>query len=419
MPWKETDAMDQRMKFIADVLRKEESFAAVCRRYGVSRATGYKWMERFFEVGPQFADQSRAPRFHPNSTPPAVVDLLLKERKAHPTWGPRKLLVVLARRLPGLELPAASTAGEILRRHGLTVPRRRSRGGASPPSHLGSQVLPNQTWATDLKGQFRTGDGRYCYPLTLEDGASRFLLRIQGLLRPTAENIKPILEAAFREFGLPTAMRSDNGPPFAASGFTGLTRLSAWWVQLGIRLDRTAPASPQQNGRLERLHRTLQEDECRHPRANVDAQQTAFLKWRRVYNEQRPHEALDMRTPSDAYIPSDKPYPERLPSPEYGEGQKTRRVHHNGQVSFGGWNVSITKVLQGHDIAFREVAEGVWEITFYNHLLGTFDIRTGRLSNGSVDRQCDAASNGPKRPRQGDSPSSWRHRAADEAPYGR
>jgi putative transposase len=385
----ETDPVDQRMKFIADVLRREESFAATCRRYEVSRQAGYKLVARYLEAGPKaLYDRPRAPHAHPNATPPAIVDVLIDARRRHRTWGPKKLLLELAVRYPGLELPAPSTAGEILRRQGLTTPRRRSRAGKAPPSHLGDQAEANRTWAIDFKGQFRTRDGQYCYPLTLEDGWSRFCLRVHALLRPTGENVRFVLESAFQEFGLPVAMRSDNGPPFAATSFTGLTALSVWWIQLGIRLDRTEPGSPQQNGRLERLHRTLQQDVCDAPEDHVHAQQIAFTGWRTMYNDERPHEALDMKRPADIYTPSARPYPDRIEPPAYGD-TTTRRVQGNGQVAFDGWNVNLSTALTGHEVAFRETGDGVWELRFCDHILGNLDVRTGTITNGNVQRTCD------------------------------
>ena len=385
--------MDQRMLFIADVLRQDESVAALCRRYGVSRQTGHTWIGRYLEGGPGgLTDRSSAPHVHPNATPTAVVELVLRVRGTHPTWGPKKILAVLGRRYPGLELPACSTASEILRRAGLTVPKRRSRAGVRPPSHLGSQDLPNQTWAIDFKGQFRTGDRRYCYPLTLEDGCSRYLLRIQALLNPTTEGVRPILDAAFREFGLPDAMRSDNGPPFAAASFTGLTRLSVWWAQLGIRLDRTQPASPQQNGRLERFHRTLDEDACTPVRRDARAQQDAFAAWRVVYNEERPHEALGMKPPAEVFAVSPRVYSDVLEPAPY-DGMVRRTVHANGYSAFMAWDINLTSVLGGHDIGFEEAKDGTWNIWFHLHKLGTLDCETGVLTNGRGTVQCGSRAN--------------------------
>jgi transposase InsO family protein len=395
LPWQESDTVDQRMKFIADVLRREESVAALCRRYGVSRQTGHTWIGRYLEGGASgLVDRSRAPQVHPNATTPAVVELVLGVRAAHPTWGPKKILASLGRRYPGLVLPAHSTASEILRRAGLTVPKRRNRASERPPSHLGSQALPNETWAIDFKGQFRTEDRRYCYPLTLEDGASRYLLRLQALLEPTTEGVQPILDAAFREYGLPQAMRSDNGPPFAAASFTGLTRLSVWWVQLGIRLDRTRPASPQQNGRLERFHRTLDEDACTPVRRDLRAQQDAFTAWRSVYNEERPHEALGMKLPSEVFDVSPRVYNDRLLPAPY-DGMIRRKVHPNGHSAFLTWDLDLTSTLGGQEIGFQETGEKTWDLWFYQHKLGTLDTRTGLLTNGRANRQCSSLKTHP------------------------
>jgi putative transposase len=388
VPWKETDTVDQRLKFIADVLRREESMAAICRRYEVSRQTGYTWLDRYLTGGPKgLFDQSRAALARPNATPAAVTELVVQLRAKHPTWGPKKLLASLARTYPGLDLPVVSTAGEILRRAGLTIRRRRSRSGLPPKSHLGSQAQPNDTWAIDFKGQFRTGDRVYCYPLTLEDGYSRFLLRIQGMLRPKCEGVQPLLEAAFREYGRPVAIRSDNGPPFAAASFTGLTELSVWWLQHGIRLDRTNPGSPQQNGRLERFHRTLDEDACKPVRQNMAAQQNAFLAYQKVYNEERPHEAIGMKTPSDLYVASDRPFQARIEPPAY-DGMVRRRIGTNGQVLFKSWEANLSGTLAGLDVGLQQTAEATWDIWFYQHKLGTLDTQSGEISNGRSSRTC-------------------------------
>jgi len=386
MPWKETNTMDQRLRFIGDVLRDEESFSELCRRYGISRETGYKWRSRYLEDGAAaLSDRPRAPKRHPNATAPKVVELLLEARRAHPRWGPRKLVAVVGREYPGLVLPSASTVGELLRRNGLTVARRRRRSAEGPASHLGSQEGPNATWAIDFKGHFRTRDGRYCYPLTLQDGHSRYLLRCQGLARPKAEEVRPVLDAAFREYGLPEAMRSDNGTPFAGTGFTGLTALSIEWVKQGIRLDRTRKASPQDNGRLERLHRTLEDEVCTEPCADLSRQQAAFVDFRREYNETRPHEALQMRTPTEVYTPSGRLYrPVPLP-PEY-PGMLVRKVA-GALVGLGGWAIHVTPLLDRESLGCLEVEEGVYELRFYEHVLGRFDLRTGVLSNGNATRQ--------------------------------
>jgi putative transposase len=362
----------------------------LCARYGVSRPTGYTWVDRYVSAGPTaLVDRSAAPRMHPNATPAAVAELLLETRQAHPTWGPRKLIASVARRYPGLKLPAVSTVAELLRRTGLSAPRKRYvRANARPPSHLGSQIKPNDTWAMDFKGQFRLRDGQYCYPFTLEDGASRFLLRIQGLHRPTGENVWLNLQSAFREYGVPVAIRSDNGPPFAAPGFTGLTGLAVRCLQQGIRLDRTRPGSPQDNGRLERMHRTLAEEACSPPQKDLRAQQGVFLGWRREYNEERPHEALEMRVPADDYSPSEKSFQERISPPSY-EGMHVRRVPGGGQISFGGWLINLTSALKGEQVGVRETDDGVCEMVYYSHLLCKLDLRSGVVDNGRHTRRCE------------------------------
>lgn len=389
MPWKENDAVDQRMRFVADYLREEFSFAELCALYGISRPTGYKWVRRYLKGGVEaLQDRSRAPCLHPNATRGPIVELVLETRRTHPTWGPRKLLPWLQRRYPGLELPSSNTMGNIIRRHGLSVPRRRRRPLPGPPSALGSQDAANASWSIDFKGQFRLRCGAYCYPLTLMDGCCRYLLRCQALRRTRAKEVQPVLTAAFREFGLPKAIRSDNGSPFASNGFTGLSQLSVWWVQLGIRLDRTRPGSPQDNGRLERFHRTLKQEVCQPRARGWEAQQEAFHKFRLEYNNERPHEALGTYTPGSRYEPSNRLFPRKLPTPEYPVESQVRPVASTGVTNFAGWLCRTSEALAGERIAFLEVEDGVYDVRFHAHRLYQFDARTGQADNGTVTRQC-------------------------------
>src|SRR6266498_4727291 len=236
MPWKEASPMDQRTQFIADHLRDVLSITELCALYGISRKTGYKWIDRYLRQGPAgLEEHSRRPRRSPNETSEEIVAAILEARRHHPSWGGKKLLALLHKRHPRWSLPGRSTACDILSRHGM-VPLRRQRRRIGHPGKPTSQIVaPNDLWSADFKGEFRTGDGRYCYPLTLSDGFSRYLLACRGLLRPTTEAVWPWFERAFREYGLPLAIRTDNGPPFASRSLGGLSRLSAWWVRLGIR----------------------------------------------------------------------------------------------------------------------------------------------------------------------------------------
>src|SRR4051812_17187165 len=264
MPWKEP--MDERLRFIATLSESGLEMSEACRLFGVSRKTGYKWLERYKTHGPSgLEDRSRAPKTTPWALGQEVADLLVEARRKHPTWGPRKILDWLRPQHRGLELPAASTVGDLFRRSGLVQSRRRRRKVENQGTPLAHVKAPNDGWCADFKGHFRVGDGQRCDPLTVTDAFSRFLLCCEGMERPTTEYVWPAFETTFREYGLPAAIRTDNGPPFASRGLGGLSRLSVRWVRLGIRLERIKPGNPQQNGRHERMHRTLKAEVVRPP----------------------------------------------------------------------------------------------------------------------------------------------------------
>jgi len=336
MPWRETRPMDQRMQFIADYLRQSLNMSELCQLYGVSRKTGYKWIERYLEQGPQgLEDQSRRPGRHPNQTPEEIFEALIQVRQRHPTWGAKKLLATVEKRHPEWSLPARSTVCEMLSRKGL-VPKKRRRRVIGHPGKPSSQVLaPNDLWCVDFKGQFRTNDGIYCYPLTVTDQYSRYLLGCQGLTGTSVAEAKPVFARLFKEYGLPTRIRSDNGVPFATTTLARLSTLSAWWVRLGILPELIEPGKPQQNGRHERMHRTLKAETTRPPAANRQAQQRKFNRFRHEFNEERPHEALDMATPASIYVPSRREMPDRLPALEYPDRFEVRYVSYNGGIR---WN---------------------------------------------------------------------------------
>ena len=382
MPWKVTCVMDMRRELVEEWLSGTWSVAELGRCYGISRKTVYKWLERYAEEGEAgLADRSRAPLHQPNAVAPAVENAILAARRKHPTWGPRKLRRRLERvGAPGA-LPATSTIGEILRRHGL-VERRRTRSHATPSaSPLGHCQAVNQVWCADFKGWFRTGDGERCDPLTIMDAHSRYLIRCQAMTPATdGEAARGVFEAAFREFGLPAAIRTDNGPPFASTGLGGLSRLSVWWLRLGIRLERIRPAKPQDNGRHERMHRTLKAETAAPPRHSLRAQQRAFDAFRREYNEERPHEAIALETPGSLYHPSPRPYPERLPAaPSYPDDWPIRRVRGCGQMKWGGRDVQVTAALVGEAVGLEPVEKGVWNVFFGPLWLGVFDERKGQV----------------------------------------
>ena len=305
--------------------------------------------------------------------------MLLDARRQHPNWGAVTLLEWFGRRHPKVALPAASTVAELLKREGLVKPRVRTR--RTPPytqpfAHAGA---PNAVWSADFKGHFRTGDRLYCYPLTVSDGFSRYLLACRGLLHPTHEAVRPWFERLFREYGLPLAIRTDNGVPFASRALAGLSRLSAWWLRLGITPERIEPGCPQQNGRHERMHRTLKRGSCTPPRASLAAQQRAFDRFKTEYNEERPHHALGKATPVQLYQASPRPYPSRLPELEYPSGFTVRRVRHGGDIKWQGKHIYVTNTLIGEPVGLYQVDEELWSV-FYGALeLGRLDARCARV----------------------------------------
>lgn len=363
MPWKETCTMDERMKFVSDHLQEAWTVSDLCRKYGISRPTGYKWIERYSRLGPEgLLDRERAPKHHPKQTPATIEERLIAFRHGHPKWGPRKLLVRLKRNEPQVVWPAVSTAGAILKRHGLTVPRRHRRRtpGYEGPWHAGTG--PNEVWAADFKGWFTRRNGNRVDPLTITDWSSRYLLCCQGQDSTKSMPVKTQFERVFREYGLPWAIRTDNGTPFASTGLGGLSRLSVWWIRLGIRPERIRPGHPEENGRHERMHKTLKEDTAKPPRQTLRAQQTAFNRFRQEYNEERPHESLGMQTPGERYQASDRRFPNRLPDMEYGPDCEVRRVRTTGQIKWAGVLLYLSEALIGERVGLKQTAEDLWTI---------------------------------------------------------
>ncbi|MBV9852872.1 MAG: IS481 family transposase, partial [Armatimonadetes bacterium] len=365
MPWKVTNPMDQRAHFVALHQEGLYTMAELCARFAVSKKTGYKWLARYQQGGlDALKDQSRAHHGVPHITAPEVQDLLLETRRAHPTWGPRKVLAALATRRPDLALPAASTVGELLARHGLTQPRPRRRRHDHPGASTLKADAPNDVWSADFKGQFPTGDGVLCYPLTVTDNFSRFLLGCDALPSVKQEGAFPVFERLFAEYGLPQAVRTDNGGPFATNALRGLSKLSVWWIKLGIAHQRIAPGQPQQNGRHERMHRTLKAETARPPAPDRPAQQTRFTGWQREFNHERPHEAIGMATPASVYQPSPRPLPAALPAPQYAGHLLVRRVSKAGTFRLRARQLFLSDTLTEEEIALEETEDGVWSILF-------------------------------------------------------
>jgi putative transposase len=381
MPWKETCPMDERMKFIADYLQDEWSLSVLCRHYGISRKTGYKWLARYRTDGPSgLMDRHRAPRRHPNAIPQMIQDRIVAFRVEHPHWGPRKLVYRLAQLEPDIRWPASSTVGEILKRHGLIAPRRRRRHTPpyARPFHEGLQ--PNDVWSADFKGWFRTRCGTRIDPLTIADTASRYLLRCQALMRPTRTTVQAVFTAAFQEYGLPVAIRTDNGPPFASTGLGGLSQLSVWWLRLGITPERIRPGHPEENGRHERMHRTLKQATARPPQATPKDQQDAFDRFRTEYNQERPHEALEMQTPAQHYQASPRHFPDRVPEMEYPPEYQVRRVRSNGQIRWQGRLIFLSEVLIGQRVGLHQIDNGLWHLNFGPVPLALYDEKTKKFS---------------------------------------
>lgn len=391
--------MEERFKFIQECRNEQESLAELCRRYGVSRKTGYKWLQRYEAEGIEgLSDRSRAANHHPNEIPEGVIDEVLEMRRRHPHWGPEKLRARLQRESPETIWPAASTIGEMLKRAGLTVARKYRRRATPSDKPVIEAAAANQVWSADFKGWFRCGDGSRCDPLTMSDGYSRFLLRCQAMPGMDERSAQGVMEAAFREYGMPARMRTDNGEPFGSVGLGGLSRLSVWWLKLGIEPERIQPGKPQQNGRHERMHRTLKQATAKPPSASLRAQQKSFDRFRQEYNWERPHEALEMKTPADLYVPSSRYYPSRLREPEYSDEWKVRAVGPCGTMRWQNAKIFVGKVLAGEMVGMEPIAEGQWKLWLFGYPLGIFDERKGavrKLDSGRKQSPKAAGQSGP------------------------
>jgi putative transposase len=380
MPWKESCVMDEKLRFIAECLKGELPMTALCESFGISRDTGYELVRRYRASGPSgLVPRSRAPHRHGLAMDEVIAAAIVARRRERPFWGPKKLRADLARGDPSIVWPAASTIGDLLRREGLSLPRRRRRT-AMPMSQPFLPVRePNDLWCIDFKGWFRTRDGTRCDPLTISDADSRFLIECR-IVPETVEAVQPVVDQAFRELGLPRAIRSDNGTPFASgSSAGGLTRLSVHWVKLGIRLERIDPGAPQQNGRHERMHGTLKAETARPPAATPAEQQARFDGFRNDFNDNRPHEALGQVPPTTRYRPSPRPYPSKIEEPWYDAEHAVRRVRSNGEIKWGGELVFISEALVGEPVGIAETEAGDWIIRFAEVELGIIDRRTKKF----------------------------------------
>jgi putative transposase len=380
MPWRETSPMEERVAFVRDVTSGLFTMTELAAHYGISRVTGYKWLVRYTAAGAAGrSDRSRRPHHSPQATAAELVEVLLALRRRHPTWGAKKLLAVAGRRAPDAAWPARSTVCALLKRRGLVAARRRALRIPHGTHALTPMTRPNEVWTTDFKGEFRTGDHRYCYPLTLRDGFSRYVLRCDALLSRSSALTRRRFERAFAEYGLPERIRSDNGEPFASAGLARLTRLNVWWMQLGIVPERIALGHPEQNGSHEQFHRVLKAETTRPPAPHAAAQQRRFRAFCREYNQERPHESLADRSPAALYCASPRPLPARLPRLEYAGHFEIRRVSSTGTVSWKTRRLFLSEVLDGQDVGFEEVEDGLWTLYFGTVMLGRFDERHGSI----------------------------------------
>ena len=377
MPWKVSGVVEKRRQFVAEWLTERWTMTELCARHGISRQAGYNTVTRYQQAGwDALEERSRAPRHHPNQTATEIERQVVELRQEHMRWGPRKLKVVLERQQPGQSWPAASTIGELLRREGLVIPRRKRRRVDPYMAPFAAADAPNRIWCGDFKGWSRTQNGERIDPLTITDACSRYLLRCQAVEKTDTARVQAIFEAAFREYGLPDAIRTDNGAPFASRAIAGLSRLAVWWMKLGIVPERIQPAHPEQNGRHERMHLTLQQETMSMMAATRRAQQRRFDQFRREYNQQRPHEALDMRTPASCYAPSPRTFPARVHEPEYGSAMLVRRVQLRGQFFWKHEEVFLSETLIGERIGLEAIDDRCYRIFFSDFALAEFDSQT-------------------------------------------
>lgn len=378
--------MNQKTKLIGDFLKDEFTITELHELYGVSRKTIYKWIARYKQDGPTgLEDRSCAPLNHPNATSPEIVDRIISTRIQHHTWGPKKIISTLKKTYPQEIWPVPSTAGSILDKEGLVKGRCRKRHTPPYTEPFGECVRPNDVWSIDYKGQFQMLDGEYCYPLTLTDNFSRYLLLCQGLLHPRHTETKHWLERALKEYGLPLAIRSDNGTPFASVGLGGLSPLSVWLIKLWIKPERIEPGHPEQNGRHERMHQTLKAEATRQPGSNLREQQKKFDHFRTEFNTERPHEALGQKTPDSIYLPSGRMLPRKVPEVEYESFTTVRQVRSNGCIKWRGDFVYVSQALAGEPVGLKQINESEWEMRFSFHKLGVLNERIGKVRKFKVD----------------------------------
>lgn len=378
MPWKETNVMEQRVLFIKAWLSQRYKKSDLCTQFGISRPTADKWIKRHEQVGfSGLSELSRRPHHSPNATPQWICEWLVTEKLKRPSWGAKKLLDMFEREFPTAKKPADSTGDLILSRAGLVKPRKPKRRISADTQPFGKCDAPNTTWCVDFKGQFQLGNQKWCYPLTVSDNFSCYLFLCEGLPNTKAAPVFTHFERLFEEFGLPYAIRSDNGSPFSSTALGGISRLAKWWIDLGIRPERIKPGHPEQNGRHERMHRSLKAH-IGHPKHDFQAQQIVLDDFRRDYNELRSHEGIGRKTPFELYLPSNRIYTGRIEPYDYGEAE-LRKVKGSGEVKWLGETYYLSQVLAAEPIAFVPYADGIWDIYYRFHFLGQFDAREKKI----------------------------------------
>jgi len=382
MGWEGVTVMDQRIRFISDYLEGFFPFSELCQHFGVSRKTGYKWVGRYRDFGVEgLEERSRRPQSCPHQTDDSVIQALVRARRKHPNWGPKKLLYLVGKRHPEWTLPAISTTADILKRKGLIEPKPRRLRRKHPGCPKTTSQGPNEIWTADYKGHFKLLNGQYCYPLTVCDMYSRYLLGCSAHPTVSLERTKAHFSWLFQNYGLPERIRTDNGVPFASSAIARLSALSVWWIKLGIYPEQIEPGKPQQNGKHERMHRTLKKEATIPPEKNLSDQQRRFNRFREEYNRERPHEALEMRPPDSVYRSSPRMMPAKLGHFDYPQHFEVRRVSRNGGIRWHHHRVPVSQTLIEEYIGFEEIEDGIYDVYFCELLLGRFYEELGIMKN--------------------------------------
>jgi putative transposase len=380
MPWKMERPMDQKVKLISCWLEGNNDISELSRKFGVSRKTIYKWIHRYINEGIKGLDEkSRAAHSHPNITELNKIDRIIEYKLKHTTWGPKKILDCLQRAYPEEIWPSVSTTSDWLKKNDLVKDRKKRKHVQRYQDHFIDCAEPNDVWSADYKGQFYTRDRKVCYPLTVTDNYSRYLLSCDGLEGPRYSETKACFDRIFREYGLPLAIRTDNGVPFAGTALGGLSRLSIWWIQLGIIPERIDPGEPQQNGRHERMHRTLKDDTVNPAGINLADQQKKFDFFRVEYNIERPHESIGMKRPGELFKRSHRSFPDSIKPVEYPDDFTIRNVRHVGDIKFKGKAYFVSELLYGEKVALKEISDGLWQMNYGLHRLGYIDLHKKKI----------------------------------------